>query len=582
MIGEINMTNDIDMTLIDDPHVSGIGLDVWGSQIEKLWLITKGFSRHSSEFKKNGVYVFPLQEDLGEELLGFFDKTLQIDFEVNDVGCNFLVTDLSEKSIVNLNKENNFYKAPSEKVQKALSNFLEEISPEIEMQLGHGWKVVNVRAWNTKPEANFGPSAWHMDGDPKYLRKIMFYPLPPNEDNGSLEFFDRKGGRSCLESKTPLCVLYDSSVLKHRGRSGKTGCRPVIEISIVPSNVSECEYIFEGQNARYLCKLPSSIVNNLTAHKYVDKRSSNSIINRFKAEIFSQRSNNGNFFVRVKRGLSRRVRALIPDNKKSLYGSHESHSVTNRIEKLNIGGGPNFFSPGWISLDGAASKVNVYPFTFTSMCDFPIPSGVVQLVYSSHCLEHLNDETVDRVLQEVKRVIASDGSLLLKLPDFELVKESFEKKDAVFFQQWGLEQLLPLWSDVGISDNLANKASMLFCGYWNKLYGDHFSRNIATDQVGSYHGPAKIKIDDVEKLLKNSSCHEIASQLVQYVKATEVDPTFNHQNAWSRSELDQLLAKNGFKLETFNKEKICSNFSDVPGILDMNDISIYCVATLVD
>jgi hypothetical protein len=65
------------------------------------------------------VYVFPLKEDLGEELLGFFDKTLQIDFEVNDVGCNFLVTDLSEKSIVNLNKENNFYKAPSEKVQKA-------------------------------------------------------------------------------------------------------------------------------------------------------------------------------------------------------------------------------------------------------------------------------------------------------------------------------------------------------------------------------------------------------------------------------------------------------------------------------
>lgn len=52
--------------------------------------------------------------------------------------------------------------------------------------------------------------------------------------------------------------------------------------------------------------------------------------------------------------------------------------------------------------------------------------GTFDLVYSSHCLEHLTPSEVDRALRECYRVLNPKGALLLIVPDLEDVKPTNE------------------------------------------------------------------------------------------------------------------------------------------------------------
>ncbi len=86
----------------------------------------------------------------------------------------------------------------------------------------------------------------------------------------------------------------------------------------------------------------------------------------------------------------------------------------------------------------------------------------------------------------------------------------------------------------------------------------------------------------LERILANDSPHSISRELVQFVRGSEPDATFNHQNAWGREELAQLLARNGFAVESFDTEAACSRYAGVPGILEMKEISVYCVVSPQD
>jgi very-short-patch-repair endonuclease len=56
---------------------------------------------------------------------------------------------------------------------------------------------------------------------------------------------------------------------------------------------------------------------------------------------------------------------------------------------------------------------------------------------------------------------------------------------------------------------------------------------------------------------------------------------FNHQNAWSQWELEQLLNRNGFKVLSFNREEISEENGLIPDFYKMSDISLYCMATKI-
>lgn len=277
---------------------------------------------------------------------------------------------------------------------------------------------------------------------------------------------------------------------------------------------------------------------------------------------------------------------------KTIYRSLRSYLSNSKINfvlwynrfkmphSLNIGGGPRFCKIGWYNLDAETGPTNPVPFKLSPDCRFPIPDLSLRLVYNSHNLEHLEPETVKQVLQETSRVLKKDGDLVIKMPDFEKVLEAWKQNDREFFEKWGIENIIHTWEIRGIPDTIDYRTAMIFCGFWNKEFGSHFAlQKNAHHHPKAYHGPPAVDKEFLEVLFSNNSPSCIAARLRQFVINTEKDFCFNHQNAWSRKELKEQLARAGFYVETFNRDDIVSKYySIIPAIDSMKEISMYCMA----
>lgn len=277
-----------------------------------------------------------------------------------------------------------------------------------------------------------------------------------------------------------------------------------------------------------------------------------------------------------------------------------SLATINVAQNLNIGGGVRFKHAGWINLDEFPGD-GMAPFTLSELRPFPLPRAMFQIVYSSHCLEHLPEAAVSNCLHEARRVIQAGGTLVIKLPDYEATLRACRAGDHEFFSnRWGLERIAPLWQNRGVPDCIESRASMVFCGFWNKAYGHEFAGNpppesparkpfrqvlgalfrpkgILPDSGKPYHGPAPILPADVRRILAQESPRKIARDLRGIVASRETDFTFNHQAAFSAFEFIELLEEAGFQVEDTDGRRVVANYPAIPGIEEQFDISSYFV-----
>ena len=65
----------------------------------------------------------------------------------------------------------------------------------------------------------------------------------------------------------------------------------------------------------------------------------------------------------------------------------------SRRKFLNVGSGRRLW-PSWWCLDEIQS-LGTTGMTFNPTCSFPVPTDSVEIVYSSHFLEHIDDATVE-------------------------------------------------------------------------------------------------------------------------------------------------------------------------------------------
>lgn len=254
--------------------------------------------------------------------------------------------------------------------------------------------------------------------------------------------------------------------------------------------------------------------------------------------------------------------------------------ITNlgKPTSLNIGGGPNFYSFGWINFDEVKSKMNPSPFQLTPNCVFPLKDRSLKIIYTSHCLEHLDTPTVTRVLKESHRVLKHDGKFIIKIPDFDEILKRWKMKDLNYFDnRWDYKSIVHTWKNRGISDCLDYRAATIFCGFWNEEYGNHYSQQFRKSE-SAYHGPPIVEIEFLQNLMNNYTPSQISAKLRRIVLKNEKNFKFNHQNAWSRQELDKLLNSFGFRVRTFSKELILKRWGDIPTITNMSELSMYCWA----
>jgi SAM-dependent methyltransferase len=244
---------------------------------------------------------------------------------------------------------------------------------------------------------------------------------------------------------------------------------------------------------------------------------------------------------------------------------------------VSIGSGMNV-SNSWLNLDEIDHPA-ITKIRFDTECKFPIENGKACLAYNSHNLEHLDFEVGRKVLKEASRVLSDHSRLLLKLPDYENILNAYRRNDIDFFTRNNFFDTSPLkkcWKNNDVEFCLENIVSMMFCGYWNDAYGDHFSKRISTDKA-AYHGPAKISLEDTRRILELDSPSEIASSLRSIVEEAIDFKSYNHQTAWSRGELITFVTEAApFELVSTDTEQILADFSFVPEINDsMKHWSMY-------
>ncbi|HEY0322911.1 MAG TPA: tetratricopeptide repeat protein [Pyrinomonadaceae bacterium] len=248
-------------------------------------------------------------------------------------------------------------------------------------------------------------------------------------------------------------------------------------------------------------------------------------------------------------------------------------------DSINLGGGPSFHYPGWLNLEQVTSDYNVYPFDFHPECEFPVSTDSINTIYTSHALEHLDNATVKRILDESQRVLKRDGRFIIKIPDFDRAIRCWVKGDDSFFtdEMWYLSEVKKTWKNRRIPDSIDYRAAFVFCGFWNDEYGDHFSEQINWKE-DAYHGPPVVEVEFLKDLVNNCTPSQISARLREAVIEKERSYHFNHQNAWGAEELEAILKEAGFRVRTFDKDFIIDNCSDIPGLDSMKEQSLYCWA----
>ena len=461
----------------------------------------------SASYVKNGYYVGCISNQLVIDLQQTLSRSDYKPLERDQYETHYVYSNsLSDQQLTEINQQQEFAQLNQEnltKIQQLADILYEEVRDEIQSD----WRVINVRAWQSKESSNgvFASNQLHTDGFHQSIKKILVYLSAPSKSTGTTELVLSNGDSFVLEGEAGTWLLFDNSRLLHKGIYNPAYIRNVVELTIAPSTYKTQGVSVGGNNAWY-------------------------------PELPWYRA----------------------------------------VSSVNLGGGKAFKSPGWVNYD-VIKHPNVTQLTFDESTQLPHKDKSISLVYSSHFFEHISSSTLRPLLQETHRILVEHGDLVIKLPDFENVIAQYKAGNSDYFELWNIsDETLQLWKNFDVKDCIENRASMIFLGYWNRHYGDHFSNQRSFSRE-AYHGPARIEKKQIKKLLTQESPNKISEYLKHHVLKNESSEniSFNHQNAWSKTELIQMMNRLGFSVTSTDKNVIQNHFPDIPDLLEASEISMY-------
>jgi hypothetical protein len=137
---------------------------------------------------------------------------------------------------------------------RAIARALDELAPEIGRRLATGWRVINLKSWAIRIDTvQRGPNAWHRDGFPVGTYKLMIYLTPIGATVGTTEVRLADGSSRTVEGPPGTYLLFDPSVLWHRGvaPSDPGVQRTHVEITIMCAAVTDRRLAVGGLNSSY-------------------------------------------------------------------------------------------------------------------------------------------------------------------------------------------------------------------------------------------------------------------------------------------------------------------------------------------
>lgn len=104
--------------------------------------------------------------------------------------------------------------------------------------------------------------------------------------------------------------------------------------------------------------------------------------------------------------------------------------ILNKSMKINVGAG-KWEKEGWKTVDcyqEADIQVDLRKCT-----PFPVADNMIEKVFSSHCIEHIEDPHFEFMLKELYRCMKSGAVIRLACPDADGAFEAYKRKDIKWF-----------------------------------------------------------------------------------------------------------------------------------------------------
>lgn len=226
----------------------------------------------------------------------------------------------------------------------------------------------------------------------------------------------------------------------------------------------------------------------------------------------------------------------IPKPDLSLYKPYKEGTF------YNIGAG-SFRHPYWCNID---FKSNWYShemdieLDLMTLPDWPIESESAEAAYTSHTVEHLTNEAVQKVFNEAYRILKPGGIFRVTTPNIDLALQAYARNDRSYFY-WADNYSTPAeMKRIGINKPM-NEASI------KQLLIYHFASSVSELHVdGSKH---RISDNEARRLFfkKDSLYYALDFCTSRCELSVQAKYPGNHINWWNDVKLYDMLRKAGFK-----------------------------------
>jgi hypothetical protein len=134
----------------------------------------------------------------------------------------------------------------------ALVPVIEQLTPLVTAAFGTPWRIVNLRAWTIQGrDEDFASNIWHTDGFNEAILKVLVYPGPIDAERGTTQVRLVDGSEKTLVAPPGAFLLFDPTLLVHRGIPPRSGERAVIELTFAASAEPDPTPVLAGLNAIY-------------------------------------------------------------------------------------------------------------------------------------------------------------------------------------------------------------------------------------------------------------------------------------------------------------------------------------------
>lgn len=228
----------------------------------------------------------------------------------------------------------------------------------------------------------------------------------------------------------------------------------------------------------------------------------------------------------------------IERNDHAAYAGYSKSSL-KEARFYNVGAG-NFYHPYWTNIDYATehyAQHQRHPFinhNLMELSDFPLPDNCAQAVYSSHMIEHINDQAVAKFLTESYRILTQGGVIRLTAPDAALDWRAYHTNDIEFWY-WRHEPFFnnPDFFPFPMKD--ASIEQLLILHLFSQL------SPLCKDTSAESHYPD----DKARDILCNMPMEQAYDYFAQQCRFNKQYPG-NHINWWTATKAERFLRQAGF------------------------------------